>query len=136
MCAWAIWPSSARTRSTASRRCTANSIKETVFRDFHKLYPDRIVNKTNGVTFRRWLLEANPSLSNLLAQTIGPQVFDDPTHLAELERFADDSGFQQRFAAAKRANKERLAQLIFDRVDCEGLAERAVRRADQAHSRI
>jgi glycogen phosphorylase len=43
-------------------------VKETVFRDFHKLYPDRIVNKTNGVTFRRWLLEANPPLSNLLAQ--------------------------------------------------------------------
>ncbi len=92
-------------------------IKETVFHDFHKLYPDRIVNKTNGVTFRRWLLEANPSLSNLLAQTIGPRVFDDPTHLAELESFADDPGFQQRFAAAKRANKERLAKLIFDRVD-------------------
>ena len=92
-------------------------IKETVFHDFHKLYPDRIVNKTNGVTFRRWLLEANPSLSNLIAQTIGPRVFDDPTHLAELESFADDPGFQQRFAAAKHANKERLAKLIFDRVD-------------------
>ena len=92
-------------------------IKETVFHDFHKLYPDRIVNKTNGVTFRRWLLEANPSLSNLIAQTIGTRVFDDPTHLAELESFADDPGFQQRFAAAKRANKERLAKLIFERVD-------------------
>jgi glycogen phosphorylase len=92
-------------------------IKETVFHDFHKLYPDRIVNKTNGVTFRRWLLEANPPLSNLLAQTIGPRVFDDPTHLAELESFADDPGFQQRFAAAKRINKERLAKLIFERVD-------------------
>ena len=92
-------------------------IKETVFHDFHKLYPDRIVNKTNGVTFRRWLLEANPPLSNLIAQTIGPRVFDDPTHLAELESFADDPGFQQRFAAAKRVNKERLAKLIFDRVD-------------------
>src|SRR5208337_4592594 len=91
-------------------------IKETVFHDFHKLYPDRIVNKTNGVTFRRWLLEANPSLSRLLAQTIGGQVFDDPTHLAELESFKDDQGFQERFAAAKRANKERLAQLIFDRL--------------------
>jgi starch phosphorylase len=92
-------------------------LKETVFHDFHKLYPDRIVNKTNGVTFRRWLLEANPSLSNLIAQTIGPRVFDDATHLAELETFADDPGFQQRFAAAKRANKERLAKLILDRVD-------------------
>ena len=78
-------------------------IKETVFHDFHKLYPDRIVNKTNGVTFRRWLLEANPQLSNLLAQTIGPRVFDDPTHLAELESFADDP----RISAALRRRQAR-----------------------------
>jgi glycogen phosphorylase len=94
-------------------------VKETVFRDYHKLYPQRIVNKTNGVTFRRWLLEANPPLAGLLAQTIGPKVFDDPAHLAELEQYADDADFQQRFAAAKRANKERLARLIFERVDAK-----------------
>ena len=92
-------------------------VKETVFHDFHKLYPDRIVNKTNGVTFRRWLLEANAPLSGLLSRTIGDRVFDDPTHLAELEPLADDQGFQQRFAAAKLVNKERLARLIFERVD-------------------
>ncbi len=92
-------------------------VKETVFRDYHKLYPKRIVNKTNGVTFRRWLLEANPPLSNLLAQTIGLEVFDDPAHLAELEQYADDAAFQLRFAAAKRTNKERLAQLIYERID-------------------
>jgi starch phosphorylase len=91
-------------------------VKETVFRDFHRLYPDRIVNKTNGVTFRRWLLEANPALSGLLAETIGPAVFDDPTKLVELERFADDEAFQHRFMAAKRANKDRLAATIFDSV--------------------
>ncbi len=94
-------------------------VKETVFRDYHKLYPDRIVNKTNGVTFRRWLLEANPPLSRLLGQTIGAEVFDDPTQLAKLAKFSDDQSFQQRFAAAKRANKERLAQLIFERVDAK-----------------
>jgi glycogen phosphorylase len=92
-------------------------VKETVFADFHRLYPDRIVNKTNGVTFRRWLLEANPSLSRLLAETIGPEVFDDPTRLSALEAFADDPAFQQRFAAAKRENKVRLAATIFDRVN-------------------
>ena len=86
-------------------------IKETVFHDFHKLYPDRIVNKTNGVTFRRWVE------GGAVENQRGPRVFDDPTHLAELESFADDPGFQQRFAAAKRVNKERLAKLIFDRVD-------------------
>jgi starch phosphorylase len=92
-------------------------VKETVFRDFHKLYPQRIVNKTNGVTFRRWLLEANPPLSRLLAETLGGAVFDDPSRLVELEAYADDAAFQQRFSAAKRANKQRLARLIFERVD-------------------
>ncbi len=90
-------------------------VKETVFRDFHKLYPNRIVNVTNGVTFRRWLLEANPPLSALLAETLGEKVFDDPTHLIELERYAEDEAFQQKFAAAKRVNKERLARLVAER---------------------
>jgi len=91
-------------------------VRETVFRDFHRLYPDRILNKTNGVTFRRWLLEANPALSRLLAETIGPTVFDHAEKLIELERFADDAVFQSRFAAAKRENKDRLAALIFDSI--------------------
>jgi glycogen phosphorylase len=92
-------------------------VKETVFKDFHRLFPDRVVNKTNGVTFRRWLLEANPALSRLLAETIGTGVFDDPEKLSEIESLADDPQFQQRFAAAKRENKERLAAKIFESVD-------------------
>ena len=91
-------------------------MKETVFHDFHKLYPDRIVNKTNGITFRRWLLEANPRLTALLSRPSGTG-FSTIRPARRLERFADDPGFQQRFAAAKRANKERLAELIFERVD-------------------
>jgi starch phosphorylase len=91
-------------------------VKETVFKDFHRLYPDRIVNKTNGVTFRRWLLEANPALSRLLIETIGAGVFDHPERLIELEKFADDIEFQNRFAAAKRENKARLATTVFERV--------------------
>ncbi len=46
-------------------------MKETVFRDLHEIFPDRIVNKTNGITFRRWLIEANPALTRLLVETIG-----------------------------------------------------------------
>lgn len=107
-------------------------VKETVFKDFHRLYPDRIVNKTNGVTFRRWLLEANPPLSRLLAETIGTGVFDDATLLDKLEAFADDPNFQSRFAAAKRENKERLAARIFDsvgvRVDPDALFDAQIKR--------
>ena len=73
-------------------------VKETVFNDFHRLYPDRIVNKTNGVTFRRWLLEANPPLSRLLAETIGARRFRRSAAADRTrEAFADDAEFQHAF---------------------------------------
>ena len=52
-------------------------MKKTVFKDLHALSPDRIVNKTNGITFRRWLQQANPGLTGLLTETIGPRFLDD-----------------------------------------------------------
>ena len=56
-------------------------IKKTVFRDLHAIFPDRIVNKTNGITFRRWLFEANPHLTRLIAETIGKGFYDDASQL-------------------------------------------------------
>ncbi len=61
-------------------------LRQTVFRDLHTLYPDRIVNKTNGITFRRWLFEANPGLTRLLVDVVGPRVLDDPLQLEEFRR--------------------------------------------------
>ena len=77
--------------------------------DFYQLWPERFSNKTNGVTQRRWLLMANPGLANLLDQTIGADWITDLEQLNALEPLADDAAFQARFAAIKRANKERLA---------------------------
>jgi starch phosphorylase len=91
-------------------------LKETVFRTMHELYPDRIVNKTNGITFRRWLFDANPGLTRLIADSIGPRVYDDTDRLSELANVAGDNEFQKRFAAVRLANKERLAKLIADRL--------------------
>jgi starch phosphorylase len=91
-------------------------MRRTVFADFHGLYPDRIVNKTNGITFRRWLQQANPGLARLLVETIGERVLDDAGALDELERFADDAGFRARFRAVKAANKASLARLIEERI--------------------
>jgi glycogen phosphorylase len=87
-------------------------MKATVFKDLHALYPDRITNKTNGITPRRWLHQVNPGLVSLLSDTIGDRVLDDVDALADLERVADDGGFEARFAQVKLANKERLAGLI------------------------
>jgi starch phosphorylase len=87
-------------------------MRGTVFRDFNVLFPDRIVNRTNGISFRRWLFQCNPALTELLQSAIGPRVMNDPASLADLRPFAEDTSFQGRFAAAKRANKEALATMI------------------------
>jgi starch phosphorylase len=94
-------------------------MKETVFRDLNALRPGQIVNVTNGIAFRRWLHEANPELTQLLVETIGPEVLDDAARLASLRGFADDTAFQKRFAAVKFANKERLASYIESELDID-----------------
>jgi starch phosphorylase len=92
-------------------------MKETVFHDLNHLYPGRITNKTNGITFRRWLMLANPKLTELLRQACGEAVLDDPTKLAGLESYASDSAFQQQFRKVKHHNKIALARLIAERMD-------------------
>src|SRR5215207_3756090 len=91
-------------------------MRKTVFKDLHALYPDRIVNKTNGITFRRWLHEANTGLRDLLAEAAGPEILDDPEALRRIEPLAADAVFQDRFAAQRRAAKESLARLIAERL--------------------
>jgi glycogen phosphorylase len=91
-------------------------MRETVFSDLNRLYPERINSKTNGVTPRRWLMQCNPGLTRLIADRIGPAFLDDMDKLAELDAHAEDPTFQNQFAAVKRANKERLAELIRDRL--------------------
>lgn len=92
-------------------------MRETVFTDLHRLYPQRISNKTNGITFRRWLYQANPSLTRLLVEHVGEELLDAPeTRLRELEPFAEQAEFRRRFAEQRLANKELLAGLIQERV--------------------
>jgi starch phosphorylase len=87
-------------------------MKQTVFADLHRLYPDRINNKTNGITPRRWLIQCNPGLTGLAREAIGDGFLDDINKMRDLDRLADDAAFRQKFAAVKRANKERLASHI------------------------
>jgi starch phosphorylase len=87
-------------------------MRQTVFRELDRAAPGRIVNMTNGISFRRWLFECNPGLTKLLEGTLGEAVLDDATALDALARFADDANFVQHYAAIKRANKEALAQRI------------------------
>jgi starch phosphorylase len=87
-------------------------LKEQVFADFHELYPDLFLNITNGITPRRWLYQANPNLSELITEHIGPQWQADLSQLRDLEPLAEDPDFRARFWEVKRKNKEWLAQVI------------------------
>jgi len=91
-------------------------MKQTVFAELHKLYPGRINNKTNGVTPRRWLFQCNPGLTKLIREVIGDRFLDDFDELVELDAVATDRAFQERFAAVKRANKVRLAEVVRQRL--------------------
>jgi starch phosphorylase len=87
-------------------------MKQTVFADLHRLYPERINNKTNGITPRRWLQQCNPGLTGLLRETIGDVFLDRTEAIGALAAHADDPDFQAKFAAVKRANKLALSDHI------------------------
>ena len=95
-------------------------MKETVFHDLNHLYPGRITNKTNGITFRRWLMLANPRLTSLLREACGEAVLDDPGKLELLEARASDSAFQEQFRSVKHHNKIVLARLIAELASTRG----------------
>jgi starch phosphorylase len=91
-------------------------MRQTVFSTFHRIYPDRIVNKTNGITFRRWLMEANPGLTRLLVETVGETVLDDPMALQAFAAHADDAAVQERVAQIRHDHKVALAKLVSERL--------------------
>jgi len=80
-------------------------MQTTIFRDFALIFPDRFLNITNGVTPRRWLNQANPSLSALITEAIGPGWIRDLERLRELEPLVEDAAFRERFRAVKLGNK-------------------------------
>ena len=87
-------------------------LKTRVLRDFAELWPEKFNNKTNGITPRRWLLNANPALANLITDAIGDRWITDLMQLRGLERFSEDAAFREKFRAIKRKNKELLANYI------------------------
>ena len=91
-------------------------MRKTVFSDLDALRPGRIVNKTNGISFRRWLQRANPELTRLLVATIGERMLDDPEAMRALEAKADDATFQRALAATRLHNKQVLARCVMDAV--------------------
>ncbi|MES2597586.1 MAG: glycogen/starch/alpha-glucan phosphorylase [Verrucomicrobiota bacterium] len=87
---------------------------ERLFPEFNELFPERFINITNGVTFRRWLDVCNPQLSSLITETIGEGWKKDASQLRDLDPYADDASFRGRYRAIKRQHKVVLAKIIQD----------------------
>jgi glycogen phosphorylase len=107
-------------------------IKTALAPDFCQLWPERFQNKTNGISPRRWLMNANPALADLLRATIGEGWITDLERLRELEKWAEDGGWRTEFLRVKQANKEKLARIIREdlhiRVDPASLFDVQVKR--------
>ena len=88
-------------------------LKHTTFADYYAIMPEKFYAITNGITPRRWLMLANPSLSDLLDESIGQGWRKDLNELEKLLPFADDAAFVEKFAAVKKANKERFSRWIY-----------------------
>ncbi len=94
-------------------------LKSTLFKDFYKLWPEKFHNVTNGITPRRWLLKANPSLSQLITESIGDSWITRLDDLKKLEKFSGDANFLAAMAKIKRSNKGQLANWTKKNLDIE-----------------
>jgi glycogen phosphorylase len=91
-------------------------VRKELFADLNAHYPDRIVNVTNGITFRRWLYQANPGLTRLLSDACGEDIRDNPDAIGRLARMAEDTRLLERLRAVKRSNRLALGRVIRDRL--------------------
>jgi starch phosphorylase len=87
-------------------------LRTTTVKDLAEMFPERFSNKTNGVTPRRWLLEANPALAGAITQVIGEQWITDLSQLNQLKPLAEDSSFREVFLTAKRESKSGFANWL------------------------
>lgn len=93
-------------------RLHTDILKNTELNEFYKLYPEKFNNKTNGITFRRWLLECNRELANLIESKIGDGFKKDSTELQKLENFIDDEQFLNDLEQVKRVKKVELSDYL------------------------
>jgi starch phosphorylase len=94
-------------------------LKEGLFNDFYKLWPEKFNNKTNGVTQRRWLSHCNPALKALISDAIGTTWESDLESIADLAPLAEDAAFREKWAAVKLANKQRFSQYVKENTGIE-----------------
>ncbi len=94
-------------------------LKETELKDFYDLYPEKFNNKTNGITFRRWLLHANPALTSLITSCIGSEFKTNADALEELLAYKDNEEFLQRLLEIKQEKKTELKAYLQEKQNIE-----------------
>lgn len=94
-------------------RLHSEILRASTLKPFYEWFPERFNNKTNGITHRRWLVEANPQLTRLINETIGDSWIRSPEKLIELEPYADDSGFRAALGRIKQERKQLLAEYLY-----------------------
>ena len=87
-------------------------LAEGLFRDFYELWPEKFNNKTNGVTPRRWIAHANPTLTKLISSYIGDSWIGDLSKIDKIETYSNDKTFCENWLTVKQQNKQRLARLV------------------------
>ena len=87
-------------------------LKDSLFKDFYELFPEKFHNVTNGITPRRWLLKANPALSQLITESIGDKWITRLDELAKLEKFTKNDDFLAALAKIKTSNKGQLSNWV------------------------
>lgn len=87
-------------------------LKESELKNFYQIYPEKFNNKTNGITFRRWLMACNPALSSYIQTLIGDGFKTDATELEKLMAYADDAEVHERLDAIRRENKQKLSNFL------------------------
>ncbi len=87
-------------------------LKDSLFKDFYELFPEKFHNVTNGITPRRWLLKANPALAQLVTESIGEDWVTDLAQLKKLEKFSFDKNFLDALAKIKKSNKGQLSNWV------------------------
>ncbi len=93
-------------------RLHSSILRDSTFKDFYRMYPEKFDNVTNGIAHRRWLCYSNPKLATLIDECIGTAYRHDPERLSDFAKFADDAAVKDRIRAIKHENKEHFSKLL------------------------
>ena len=111
-CRWPGWTSTSASRSTGWRRCTPRSLEQSELAPFYRIYPEKFSSKTNGITFRRWLLGCNPALAGFISRRIGEGWKQDADALGRLADWKEDPASLEELLGIKASSKRALAEYL------------------------